>query len=222
MKKFFCVAVMILCVFTFVGCESAYSRAFDNSISEIQNNLFVAEDAEFKVTFATGKRENPYSVDGSAGELVSYGVLTAFRVGETLKSHEANFKLLISGKEYQAKFEVNPFDQSFVFDIGTECGDTDIISVNIFVDNKQFDYALVNSLNDSDARAEAICEVAKGEMKSCLSSLNKVNGVKAEIYVRLIASSGRALWYVSAVFDDGHVVAIVVSPSSKEVLAKKD
>ena len=222
MKKFFCVMILCVCAFVFAGCQSAYSRAFEKSISEIQNNLFMAEDDEFKVTFASGKRENPFSVDGRASELVSYGVLTAFRMGSSLKLHESTFKLTVGEKEFAGKFEVNPFDQSFVFDIGQECDDNDLISVKIVADNKQFEYVLVNALSDSDARAEEICKIAQSEMKDKLGSLNKVNGVRAEIYIRLIASSGRALWYVSAVFEDGQVVAIVVSPTTKEVLAKKD
>ncbi len=222
MKKFFCVLILCVCLFGFAGCESAYSRAFDKSISEYQNNLFVAEDSEFKITFATGKRENPFNVDGNATELVSYGVLTCFRVGGSLNKHEASFNLIINGNEYVGKFEVNPFDQSFVYDIEEECEDSAIISVSVFADSKQFDYVLANALSDSDARAEEIIEVAKSELKPQLSTLNKVKGVKAEIYIRLIASSGRPLWYVSAVFDDGRVVAVVISPSTKEVLAKKD
>ena len=77
MKKFFCfVTVIILCFYS-CACSSLVKRR-EGSISELRDELMVSECEKDKVTLISGKRENPFVVDGKSGDKIDFTVVTFY------------------------------------------------------------------------------------------------------------------------------------------------
>lgn len=205
---------------SFAGCAK-FNLQFEKNISEIQTALFSAEDKNIFATLALGKRENPYVVDGNSEELVDFGVLTVYPQQLRPQSQNASFVLTTNQAQYDGKFEVNPFDNSFVVDLQTIETDFSKIMLSLTIDGIEYSYELQNQLQGSSANSEEVKNIASKQFESIKDKLIKNGKLQAEVYIRVIKKFGHMpLWYVSVVTSQSDLFALIIDPASKEVIAK--
>lgn len=205
---------------SFAGCAK-FNLQFEKNISEIQTALFSAEDKNIFATLALGKRENPYVVDGNSEELVDFAVLTVYPQQLRPQSQNASFVLTTNQAQYDGKFEVNPFDNSFVVDLQTIETDFSKIMLSLTIDGIEYSYELQNQLQGSSANSEEVKNIASKQFESIKDKLIKNGKLQAEVYIRVIKKFGHMpLWYVSVVTSQSDLFALIIDPASKEVIAK--
>ena len=219
MKKFCFFVGLIICCFGFVGCSS--NKNFQNRISEKDEILLSQEDDNFFVTLCIGKRENPYIVDGKNGEMIDFAVLTAYGKTEKVQNGEAKFKINVNGIEKNGIFEVNPFDGSFVVDllnVGNEIQQAQLV---IEVASNSYSYKLTSALSEGCISADEALAIAEKEFKKVEKQLTNDDKNSFEVYVRLMQNPGQIpLFYVSAINEEDQLFALIIDPTTKEVIAK--
>ena len=219
MKKF-CFFILVL-IFTclFVGC--GLKKQMETCISEKDELLFSGEDENFFVTLCIGKRENPYVVNGESSQLIDFAVLTAYKKGNNQVKNDVSFELNVSGQSKSGKFEVNPFDGSFVVDLLSVGENLQDVFVKIFYDEQTCSINLQNALAESDLTSTQALNIGINELKKVESEIVQNGKVNGEIYVRIMQNQGQVpLWYVSLITKENKLFALIIDPKTKQVIAK--
>lgn len=219
MKKFCFFIFLIFCSFALVSCSS--KKNFSANISEKDEMLFSCEDDNFFVTLCTGKRENPYVVDGKSEKLIDFAVLSVFKKSLNVENNKVEFDIKTENIQKKGTFEVNPFDGSFVVDLLDVGENPKNITVTIKADGKTYDYTLSPALNEGSLSADEVLTIATKQLTPVKNQLTKENKISFELYIRLMQNPGQVpLWYVSAINEENELFAMIIDPNTKEVIAK--
>ncbi len=113
----FVFAVFVFCfmsMFLFTGCEKSLKDNLQNSKAEIVENYFFAKGETFSCSISSGEREEPYSYDGRAEDMVDFSILTIF-------FQSPSFSILadvfINEKKRTQTLAVNPINGHYICDL---------------------------------------------------------------------------------------------------------
>jgi len=223
------IVICFFVVLTAIGLIACGSKELFESaklnISEIRNNLFVGKSENAIVTFTSGEREESYQIDGKSTGNVPFGVITVIVLNNNKFEKTKDFVATINGKEYSGEFEINPYDNSLVYDIGMMVEDWMTISVSVILDELYETITLENisaswNITNLDA-LELACSSLKSDLKKYLND----NVFKMEVYIKILFDfenlDNPYFWFVSFVGEDDRDISVVLDVTSGEVLSKK-
>ena len=75
MKKRILVFVLVVCTLFVTACSSSFGK-YEKKISELRNYVYEGSCDNFSVTAVSGEREQPFEINGEAGERVDFSVIT--------------------------------------------------------------------------------------------------------------------------------------------------
>lgn len=222
MKKL-CVAFAIIMTAATVLLLSSCSTGIKN-LSERRGGFFYATDGKYEVTAVSGVRERDYVMDGAAGELKPYTLVTfmplspsdfdvdgAYTYEAVITIDGADGK---SEKKFGGALAVHPFSSSFSaeFDFEATCDFT----VTVDTGKGKLTYKL-GTLVPADAVDY------ERAVQAALSALEPVEPY--EIRVKLIKNpleknNGELCWHVSFISEDG-VCGALLDPVTAKVIAVK-
>ena len=215
--------VVITCVIMF-GCKQSNYSLMQRNLSEYRKVLYVADTPNFYATFTTGKRENPYLLNGTSEKKVEYGVLTV-KFNKEIYT-QPTYTLLIDTIQYSGKLEKNPFDNTYVADIGREVSDAADINLKVVVEEINDNINMDNASVGWKINYKKALNIATEEFKDILPNYIVNNVLNAETYVKIVGSTDEELsniyWYVSIICQNGDSFACIIDPNNGEILARKD
>lgn len=219
-KKVLVSFCLLLCLFFLCSCggNQTPNNIIENSLSEYRKNLFVYKNNNYLVTLTSGERESNYIMDGVKSDLVDFGVVTV-KFNDIFAGSKLQFELKIDNDTYSGEFERNPYDNTFVFDIGKQVKDESTVSL-YFVDfdenvdmkciSKDWEYDHLDAL-------EIFAEAHKEEIKT-LTNDNSING---EIYIKTVTENNdlsNIYWYVLLVCKNGEMYANLISVTTGQIV----
>lgn len=225
MKKITILLAIILCAGALSACESPlYSKAKDN-IAEIRNNIYIGENDDIKATFMSGEREKEYVINGYATPLIEFGVVTFTLLGENVtRAKTGDFTLTIEGKKYEGELELNPFDNTYVADLGMKFDTQNDIIASITIGSFSSETPLSLRSGDWEINSLDALKLACKSLKSEIKDFDNEEWT-SEVYVKIIhdekVSSDKYFWYVNFVGRNGINHSVIIDPYTKEILAKK-
>ena len=221
-----CFFICLIGVTALLACGS--KEIFDNArlkISEIRNNLFVGKSENLIVSFTSGEREKEYRVDGTSTGNVAFGVITVIVLKDNKFEKTKNFVININGQDISGEFEINPYDNSLVYDIGYSVDDNTLISVSVMLDELYETVALENVSSSWIIKNIDALELACSNLKNDLKKYINDNGFNMEVYVKILFDYDNLenpyFWMVSFVGENLKDISIVLDINSGEVLSKK-
>lgn len=224
MKKLrYFVLIVGVCI-VLAGCSRLYKNA-QNSIAEVRQNIYIGENESMVASFMAGKREEDYVINGVATPLIEFGVIAVSLQNVNISYAKIGSFALISGKNtYTGELQLNPFDNSYVADIGKIIDTDDDISLTVTIGSFTSDISLQKNNTawklDSNDALKSACKALKTELKSWGKK-----SFDGEVYVKIIhdskISSTDYFWYVSFVNTTGTMHSVIIHPISGEILAKK-
>lgn len=222
MKKFFCfVTVIILCFYS-CACSSLVKRR-EGSISELRDELMVSECEKDKVTLISGKRENPFVVDGKSGDKIDFTVVTFY---PTSASENARFAYSFDDgvSVVEGEFSKHPFKDTYSFEIAKRVTGSAKVVVKGEKYERQFD--LVSVKNENTISVEQALEKAEIRLSEHIKKFTSGGKLNAEIFIRFlenpISSQDGYYWYVAFVPDKYSVYATLIHPESGEIVATRE
>ena len=225
MKKIGLFIAIVMCFGLLSACESPmYSKAKDN-IAEIRNNIFIGENENVKATFMSGKREKEYVINGTSTLLIEFGVITFALLGDNVtRAKTGNYKVIIDSKTYEGQLELNPFDNTYVADLGSMFDSSDNIYASINVGSFESEVTLELKNGDWQTSSTDALQIACKTLKKELKDYDK-DVWSSEVYIKIIhddkVASDKYFWYVNFVGRDGTNHSVIIDPYTKEILAKK-
>lgn len=215
--------VVLVSVLTF-GCKPSNLNLMQKNLSEYRKVLYVANTPNFNATFTTGKREEPYLLNGVSEKKVEYGVLIVKFNNEVVS--QPTFTLLIDTIQFSGKLEKNPFDNTYVADIEKEVSDVADINLKVMVDEINDNINMDNASADWKISYKKALSIATTEFEDILPNYIEGNRLNAESHIKIVGSTEDELpkiyWYVSIICQNGDSFACIVDPYSGEILARKD
>lgn len=220
-RNLFCCLLLFVAVF-FCGCDRTSIEEFaKNNISEISLNYFVGSTENFSITMSSGLREDPYTIDGVSNDLVKYCVLSIVPKNG-ISTFGAEYTVEINSDTLTGVFENSPFDKSLASDLETSLNDEDEIYVYIILNNET-EIAKMTCISSSfEIKQTDAINLAIDFAREKLIALSDDKKKQIEGYSRIITTDRNLeiyFWYVSFVNTDGETVAMVIDPSSGEIVA---
>lgn len=224
MKKLVVFFLIVINSFLLAGCNKFYKLTKSN-IAEIRHNVFVGSSDNFDITFMSGKREKDYVINGYNTDLIDFGIITITIKDNNLNISDPTFALTIDTLRYEEVLEKNPFDGTYVADIGVVVDNSlSSMTIKVFMGEIVEELTLNNlSYNWEISSYDALklaCKTLKSELKPLIS-----NEFLGEVYIKIIkdtiVNDGSYYWYVNFVSRNGIYHSIIINPLTSEILAKK-
>jgi len=224
MRKFLLgILLCALCVI-FTGCNTSTLDLVLENMAEVRYNVFSGEDDVVSLTFMSGKRENPYVVNGVCEKTVDFGLLTVKFKNDDLPT-SANYRINADDLEYSGALEFNNYENTFLVDIQKIVSDDTNITVAVIVGSDIYEVTLISQTKAFEITWYTALQIAVEEMKEDLQNYVKNNTLDGEVYVKVIVDINNQFsnyyWYVCIVNSDGDTNAVIIDPTSGEVIAKK-
>jgi hypothetical protein len=213
--------ILFAIVFGLSGCKSAMER-YDPVVSELRDNIYLAESDRFSVSVITGKREDPFLMDGHAGGTRAFTLIT---IVPKSGAGPFTYKATVNGKEYTGDLLPHPFAPSFSADIEVLSTDS-AIPVTVSGGGTEETLTAVSVKNDRMITADKAIEIAEKRLKTRVDGFKSNGTYRCEVYVRLlqnpIDNSGGYHWYVAFIGENHTIYAVLIDPESMEIVAIRD
>ncbi|MDR3292851.1 MAG: hypothetical protein LBT20_01965, partial [Clostridiales bacterium] len=134
-----CAVFTVFSLFYLTACKSALEK-YDAQISELRTNVYSGGAGNVKVTAITGKRENPYILDGHAAGARVFTLIT-LQPAEYVAAKTYAYTANIDGKEYSGELLPHPFGKTFSADINARCA-SDTVVCRITEGGETVEYSL--------------------------------------------------------------------------------
>lgn len=224
MKKLIIFVLIMINSFLLVGCNKYYNLTKSN-IAEIRHNIFVGNSDNFDITFMSGKREKDYVVNGYNTTLIDFGIITISLKSPNIEVQNPSFVLTIDTLRYEEVLEKNPFDGTFVADIGLIVDNNlPSMSVKVFMGEIVEEIVLSNISKDWQITSYDALKLACKTLKDYLEPLCQ-NEFLGEVYIKIIKDTivddGSYYWYVNFASRNGIYHSTIINPLTSEILAKK-
>jgi len=202
------------------ACDPPFSR-LGHLVSELRDNIFIGTSDSFSVSIITGRREDPFIMDGVVGETRDFTLITLTPLTDTCGNF--SFEVTIGGTQFKGDFLAHPFSNTISAEIQARALQTEIALTIKCSSGTQESLFAKSVLTEQMICAEEALKIAENKLRYSLETI-KVNGeLQAEIYIRLMANpidnSGGYHWYVAFVASRDIIFAVLIEPISMQVVA---
>ncbi len=192
-----------------VFCSCGTNDMLD--VSERRSEYYTAADGTMAVTAVSGVRENPYQIDGKAGELKPYTLITLVPTSFNIDA-VYTYTVRLGSATYGGALNVHPFAASFSAEFDAEARGEFTLVIHCGGNDTEF---VMRSLVTPDMFGyDRAIEAAKTELKP--------KG-KYEIRVRIIKNplgGDGVCWHVAFYWENSRS-GVLLDPVTAKVLAKK-
>ena len=221
MKIFFKTFFISFCMFLLLssstlGCHKSIQEDISSIVSETRENFFMGKSDNCIVTFTDGRREQDYKMDGIHTKPTPYGVIV-LRVEEDLGT-APEYQLFVGEKTYCGTLEINPFDMTYVADIGEKVGNIDKITF-VLPDN-YMSLELTNLSNNWSVSCSKALDIFVNKQQSSLARFYNNDALDGEVFIKIVQNNNSSdiFYYVLFVAHSTEVVASLIDVSTGQIV----
>jgi len=224
-KTILTVGAVLLLGAVFIACSASPFGRYERNLSEVRDNVFVAYEDGMRIEVVSGRREEPFSIDGRSGDTVPFTVITITPSVEN-RRESFSYTVKMNDAEFTGNFLPHPYLDTFSCDIAASTTDRQI-TVTI-TGGEEFErvFELTSIVTDDMIGAEDAFNIARERLDTSLADSISGNRLNAEIYIRHvtnpITSSDVFFWYVAFVTADSQTFAVLIDPANSEILAVRE
>jgi len=204
------------------ACSRTPFERYNRNISEIRDNVFTGSADGMRIEVVSGRREEPFAIDGRPGETVPFTVVT---ITPTERRPAFSYRVEMNGAQFSGNFLPHPYLDTFSADIAASTSDRQI---RVVITGEGFErvFELTSIVTDEMIGAERALEIALDRLGNSLSAFYQSRRLGAEIYIRLVSNpitqADTFYWYVAFVTTDDQTFAVLIEPVSGEILAVRE
>lgn len=144
------ITVIIICAVVLLLCikNISFGENYKYQISsQIQYNIFNIKTEKYTAKLSSGIREEDFEYDGKSSSKLEYGLIEVSIKGFTDYAKEIDIVINLDKQNTVYTLEKNPFNNSFVCDIGKTIKDNNIIKVQIpLIDEAFYELECISSM----------------------------------------------------------------------------
>jgi len=224
-KVIIAIGAVLLLGAVFIACSTSPFGRYERNLSEVRDNVFVAYEDGMRIEVVSGRREEPFVIDGRSGDRVPFTVITITPSAEN-RLESFSYRVRMNDAEFTGNFLPHPYLDTFSCDIAASTTDRQITVTITGRDDFERVFELTSIVTDDMIGAEDAFAIARERLDASLADSISGNRLNAEIYIRLvtnpITSSDVFFWYVAFVTADSQTFAALIDPLSSEILAVRE
>ncbi len=214
--RFFLVSLALLGVFLFVGCKKQNIR-YDQYVSELRSNIFLAETETLSVRIYSVTKETPYVADGVPQE-------SSPRTEVYLVAPEGDevcaLTFTVGGKEYGGEMSFDNVRAEYYFYCTLDTSALREIVCKINYGGTECELTATSVRTESTLSPSAILNGLLVAEQPLFAGLTDKYGFSGEIYVRLIFEE-KPYYYVGVIDRNGNITAFLINGETGKILAKR-
>ena len=225
MKKFyFLFLVIVFCSLIVVSCSDNTYVLLKNNISEIREKLYTYRDEEIYVNLMTGQRESDYLANGVSTPKINFAKINLQFYDQNYKYNErkVDYTVEIDGVSYSGAMLNNPYDNSFVVDLGIKIDNDESIIINFTIDNSVKNVELTLTNADWKINAYTALEVVGNDLREYIQQFVENNSLKAEVFIKIVyqGNYNNWFWHIQIVSENGAKLSEIIDINNGEIISK--
>lgn len=224
MKRFFnkkTLASFLTCIFifSFVLSFGSCKKSVDyfSYVSELRDNIFIAETEEYSLRSYSVVKETPYHADGIAMD-ASRRIEAYFIAPQGDKNCKIGFTL--NGKSYGGDMSYDNVKAQYFWTCTLDVSKCSNLDFSIEYGEEALHFNAKSILNGTELSPDVILQNVAKENAEIFSNLTDKYGFAGEIYIRLIYEEN-AYYYVGIIDRTGKIYAFLINAVTGKVLAKR-
>lgn len=214
--RFLLVCAALLCALSFVGCKKTVRYA--DYVSELRNNIFLAETETLSLRVYSVTKESPYAADGVPQE-------TAPRTEVYLVAPEGDevcsLAFTVGGKDYGGEMSFDNVRAEYYFYCTLDTSDLSEIVCKINYGGTESELTAKSVRTENTLSHEEILNGLLSAEKPLFDGLTDKYGFAGEIYIRLIFEE-TPYYYVGVIDRSGKITAFLINGETGKLLAKRE
>ncbi len=216
----FSVSLSFTIIFNAFGCGEQDDPIYQR-VSELKNQVFVGQSANYNLKACYGFKEQPYLNDAKVGE--KFSLLTFKLLDKQTDSATYTLTLNFNGKDYKQDFKPSKITGTLTVEFNIDNFNLTQFDVTI-TSGSSVDKVQLNSVVPKNAITykQALDYLRKDQAK-LIDSLTDANGnLNFEIYARIIVKNDKPYWYIGLGLGDGKLKALLIDGFSGQILAVRE
>ncbi len=190
------------------GCQSY----FVSNIAELHYCFFTAENELCLVNAWSGRREEPYEMDGTPKRLVDFTLICFTpKLGEF-----SSCSIDVNGRNYVLSLKKSPFDSTLACDLGFLVKDTDSLVIYVLNQGENLSLPLKCNSTNYGVNYESAFRIGS----KCASSFLKETE-QYEVYLKIITNKEQIQFWYFRVLSATDDFTCVIDVNTGEVLISK-
>lgn len=194
MKKFFCLLLVAISLFVFVGCSNDLLQIIKDNMSDLRINYFEGENDFLFADLSCGYREQNFLYDGISTEKLQCGVLSV--EFKTIYSYTSIcVELFVDDQKQEYILEKSPFENKYMVDLEKiiDCN----AKVKLCLKNQENVCELDCVSNNWQIDYEKALKIGVEALKDDFNDLYVNGKINAEGYLKVISKNDfkQKFWY---------------------------
>ena len=220
------ILVVLVMSVMLVGCNKVDKKlqSMQSNISYYNNEMLVAEDANFYIELVSGSREKALIADGEVGEMAEYCTMNVTPVNLDMTNRSLTFKVTGEAGVYEGSLEKSIIGINYTANIEELQKLGAIKNVTITLGEQNFEYTLSN-INANGIDYKKAVESVYNNCAEDLEEMFDGNSFKSEIYIKISCDRSKNpkeyFWFVNVVENSDNMFCVLVDMQTGEIIAKK-
>lgn len=218
----FCFLAIMVASFVFLFSNRVVSvNLVIENTSELRMNFYCTESSFCHAEVYSGKREQSFEYDGISTDKVDFCIVKVEFDDRTIQKEYFDATVILNDITYSIRLEKNPFENSYMGDLGVELPANSCVTLKI-LDDRFEQIELENISKHWKIDYEKAIKIACTELKSFIKQ-NSKNGFGAECYLKIAnnhAMLNKYFWTFSIKTRNMSTASVVVDVESGEILFK--
>ena len=212
---FLFILTIILTSFAFVSCKRAVD--YFSYVSELRNNIFLAEAEDISLRIYSVRKESPYAADGVPREV---SARTEIYLTAPEGVADCHIHFLVNGERQGGELSYDNVRSEYYLFLTLDTSAFQTLSCQIRYGEKTYDLDAVSVLDGEEISPETILQTVKTESAELFAAMTDKYGFTGEIYIRLIFEDS-PYYYVGVIDRNGGICAHLINAKTGKVLAKR-
>ncbi len=217
-KKFYhFLFVLLLCLACILlpSCKKEFD--YFSYVSELRNNIFLADTEGFSIRIYSVRKENPYCADGIPQES---SARTEIYLLPPSGAENCTISFTVDGKEYGGEMSFDNVKTEYFLSCTLDVSSCTSLPCVITYGEQILELQANSVLSKKEIPPQTLLSKLQAENTELFSSMTDKYGFAGEIYIRLIFEEN-PYYYVGVIDRDGNISAFLVNALTGKTLAKR-
>lgn len=219
-EKFLSLCVLsagICCSFSLSACKNKTIDLFE-SVSELRDNLLLAQNDELSVRVYSITRENPYLADGVRRELSQFA---EFHIVAPASYNRIDLSFEINGKQYGGDTSYDNVKSEYFYSCAVDLSNAQSLPFTLVYQGKEQNLTALSVKSERTISPHQALNAIYRAEKDLIDEKSDKFGYLGEIHVRLIYEE-YAYYYVGFIEKNGRTTAYLLNAENEKILAKRE
>lgn len=220
MKVFFLKKLLILLCPIFCLCSLSACRdevRYVDYVSELRNNVFLAETEDYSLRIFSIKKENPYEMDGIPKQT---SILTEVYFTAPKGDLDCSLSFTVQNRQFGGDMSYDNVKAEYYYSCTLDSSKAKEIPCKLVYGDEEIAFTAKSVLEETTLSPEQILKMLKESENELFTALTDKYGFQGEIYVRLLFEDS-AYYYVGIIDRNKNVSAFLLNAKTGKILAKR-